>query len=232
MAIGSMNVSNNSKIDNEIKALQNKDKDIETTLSTKQTEFSTFIADLTDTSIYDENTWYPCYTVNRINSFHGFAWFICSTGNAPGGSWATLRGNNYTCNYVVLTSFSDWNTFIDQNRIIVLDNRFWYVSDKKSPVVFPHQTTHSARYCVYLRGGGLYYLSTPNKTDWIIYTEDVTLDDVSRPLYVGNPPGFVTANHTVGVISKYANSVGDGSANYTYSKIKSLEDRIAALENK
>ena len=51
MAIGSMNVSNNSKINDEIKSLHDKDTEIETTLNTKANNDDIAIRSVSDTSI-------------------------------------------------------------------------------------------------------------------------------------------------------------------------------------
>lgn len=72
MAIGSMNVSNNSKINDEIKSLHDKDTEIETTLNTKANNDDIAIRSVSDTSIQltdakDANMLLDHAPVNMLN---------------------------------------------------------------------------------------------------------------------------------------------------------------------
>lgn len=72
MAIGSMNVSNNSKINDELKSLHDKDTEIETTLNTKANNDDIAIRSVSDTSIQltdakDANMLLDHATINMLN---------------------------------------------------------------------------------------------------------------------------------------------------------------------
>lgn len=136
-----------------------------TTLHANRGMYSSTVIDLTDTTIYSEDTWYPC--VGRPSPTESLFRYNCYTKLGYSGvpSWAT-HTQGFTCNLDMLIRGSGWG--ITDAQSIQLDNSFKY-SDE-NPIGYGQISTNSQP-VFYLRGGGKYYIQSEHAATWTVYTD-------------------------------------------------------------
>ena len=152
--------------------------DLENTLNTTTQRQYQQIIDLRDTSIYDENTWYPCVgsSLPLQQTYIGVNAYLASSG-VP--SWATHQ-EGFTCNLELLVKGSGWGGTNAES--ICLDHSCVWVTVENEKVNNPcvysqiHQTTQPV---FWLRGGGKYYAHTQHACTWNIVTTSYDCYDYS-----------------------------------------------------
>lgn len=152
------------------------DLDLNAGLNTTERNFAQTI-DLSDTSVYDENTWYPCtgtpisshsYTFERINvSVH------LNSGTKP--SWSS-HDNGFSCDLDLLVKGRNWGG--TDGASICFTRSCNFTIDNIMPCGF-EQMGNSSTPVLYLRGGGRYYVYTSYKCEWTPRTAEYTVSSQS-----------------------------------------------------
>lgn len=147
----------------------------------------TTIINLTDTSVYSEDTWYP---VNGEPFSRHQAFQVTAHLNISGTpSWAT-HANGFYCDLDLINIASGWGT--TNGEITVLNNEMRFVKDGKHPAIFV-QNYQSSVPIWYLRGGGRYEIVSSVNMSWTPHT-DAYVSKPDDPLYrveypaTTNPP--------------------------------------------
>jgi hypothetical protein len=129
---------------------------------------SNVTVDLTDTTLYDENKYYPVTGSNLGTTEYRNIKIYTTLGSSGKPSWST-HNSGFSANLELATLGSGWGT-TNAECIIYSDNyRFCAVS----PISFM-QLTYSSTPVVYLRGGGKYYIKTDYACSWTIRPEGYT----------------------------------------------------------
>ena len=126
--------------------------------SNASNNLNSYQIDLRDTSIYNENTWYPVtflYNGGGSNEFYQIG-VRATLGGSGKPSWAT-HSNGFSCAIDLLVTDSGWGSI--PRADMQLRNVFDFVSDGKNPVGYI-QLTSSSTQVFYLRGGGNYYITS------------------------------------------------------------------------
>lgn len=149
------------------KALNDKNGDSLT--DTYQRRYVTLI-DLSDTSVYKDDTYYPVVSNIDRNNPDCFIWCYNHLMGHGGTSWSTHRSGNISLDIIAFCRADGWGT-TDGATAIVNKNWAWA---KYDPGTFM-QYGRSSRACFWLRGGTVYRIITPNKWPWKIITTKTNL---------------------------------------------------------
>lgn len=129
--------------------------------------------DLSDTSVYNENTWYPVVGSNVITDNNllkkGYRRIKCNvslnSGTHP--SWSS-HDSGFSCNLEILAVMGQWGCAVENT--IVLDYTFSQCTD--NPLGYTQITTGNNP-VIYCRGGGKYYMySEFPEQRWTPYTTE------------------------------------------------------------
>ena len=125
-----------------------------------------------DLSNLNHDTYYPVVGT-ALNADAGYVEIRVSvnlnSGTKP--SWAT-HNNGFTCQFHVLMKPCGWGT--NNAESIVLDNTFRWAN--QNPVGYT-QMNNASMPCLYLRGGGRYYIYTGEPVTWSIKTSSYTVSE-------------------------------------------------------
>ena len=125
-----------------------------------------------DLSNLNHNTYYPVVGT-ALNADAGYVDIRVSvnlnSGTKP--SWAT-HNNGFTCQFHVLMKPCGWGT--NNAESIVLDNTFRWAN--QNPVGYT-QMNNASMPCLYLRGGGRYYIYSGEPITWSIKTSSYTVSE-------------------------------------------------------
>lgn len=124
--------------------------------------------DLTDTTLYDENKYYPVTGSNLGTTEYRNIKIYTTLDSSGKPSWST-HNSGFSANLELATLGSGWGT-TNAECIIYSDN---YKFCAVSPISFM-QLTYSSTPVVYLRGGGKYYIKTDYACSWTIRPEGYT----------------------------------------------------------
>lgn len=196
---------------------------LETTLANTTQRHYQHTIDLSDTSIYDENTWYPC--VGQPLPYAGLRRLEVAvqlnSGTKP--SWST-HANGFTCNLDLLIKGYGWGTTDGQS--ICLQYSCKYVAIENGVINNPcgyHQLYNSSRPVLWLRGGGRYYVYTEYETDWTPETtESVYSEQTIAPTTTA--PGVTLDKSTI-----HANLEGNASTANTSNSL-TLQPKLTTPE--
>lgn len=127
--------------------------------------------DLSNTSTYAENTWYPCVgtafqTTNEWSFNIVDVNVQLNSGTKP--SWSQ-HGGGFSVNLVILAISSGWGTTYANS--ICLANTYRYAN--ANPAAYT-QLTNSSCPVLYLRGGGKYFVRTSYNCSWSPKTASFT----------------------------------------------------------
>ena len=138
-----------------------------------QGKFKTII-DLRDTSVYNENTWYPIYKQGNIPLAHWVTIEASASlydGDVP--SWAT-HTSGFGAHFMVMELGSGTNAA--KATGIIFDDSCIHTVNEIKPITYK-QFWRSSTACVFLRGGGKYNLYSSKKIDWEIHTDSKTINE-------------------------------------------------------
>ena len=125
-----------------------------------------------DLSNLNHNTYYPVVGT-ALNADAGYVDIRVSvnlnSGTKP--SWAT-HNNGFTCQFHVLMKPCGWGT--NNAESIVLDNTFRWAN--QNPVGYT-QMNNASMPCLYLRGGGRYYIYSGEPITWSVKTSSYTVSE-------------------------------------------------------
>lgn len=125
-----------------------------------------------DLSNLNHDTYYPVVGT-AVNADAGYVDIRVSvnlnSGTKP--SWAT-HNNGFTCQFHVLMKPCGWGT--NNAESIVLDNTFRWAT--QNPVGYT-QMNNASMPCLYLRGGGRYYIYSGEPITWSIKTSSYTVSE-------------------------------------------------------
>ena len=122
------------------------------------------IVDLSDTSIYDENMYYPCTSKIPVNGLYKLQVAVqLNSGTKP--SWST-HDSGFTYNLSALLKANDWG--VTNGTMIVLEDVYAHSSIKPGALT---QLTNSGNAVLWLRGGGKYFVFKDWSDSWTAYTE-------------------------------------------------------------
>ena len=149
-----------------------------------------FTADLRDTTIYNENTWYPVASSDLLDvqSFTKIE-IGASLGVSGKPSWATHE-QGFSAHVALLNLGSGWGA--TKGTGILLDKTFKFISGDVCPIGYRQRTENSIP-IIYLRGGGKYEIRSSNKPQWGIFKDGYETDVFTAPP-VTNDPGVVLLN--------------------------------------
>lgn len=147
--------------------------------------------DLSDTTVYDENTWYPC-TGNAMNhwskTFYRINVSVHLNTNVP--TWA-VHENGFSCDLDLLVKPQGWGT--TNGECICLNHSYKF--SELDPCGFA-QMGNSSTPVLYLRGGGNYYVYTSYECEWTPRTAEYTAsNETIKPL--DSSPGATISKSTI-----------------------------------
>ena len=127
--------------------------------------------DLSDTTIYDEDTYYPVVANTNIRA-GGYRIFQVNvqlnSGSVP--SWST-HDNGFTCNLTARMKAHGWGTA--PGNLGWIDDFYYTWCDKMPAYIW--QMTNNSRAVFFLRGGGKYHIYSDYDYTWTPYTTDFTV---------------------------------------------------------
>lgn len=131
------------------------------------------VIDLTDTSKYDESTYYPVYGT-RIGMGRNHR-LTCTAVLYDSGtpSWSTHEGGFFATVDIMDCGVS-WGA--RTNNTIILDNDYKYVSSGSYPIRY-HQLTNSSTPVFYVRGGGKYNFYADYVCIWTLATSEIGISE-------------------------------------------------------
>ena len=125
-----------------------------------------------DLSNLNHDTYYPVVGT-ALNADAGYVEIRVSvnlnSGTKP--SWAT-HNNGFTCQFHVLMKPCGWGT--NNAESIILDNTYRWAT--QNPVGYT-QMNNASMPCLYLRGGGRYYIYTGEPVTWSVKTSSYTASE-------------------------------------------------------
>ena len=131
---------------------------------------NSYTIDLTDTSVYDENTWYPV-TGSPIPAYGRYRIQVVSPLNGLSKpSWSTHAGG-FTCNMDLNVRSCGWGA--TNGSEMCTDYSWSFTSDNIAPCGYT-QMRNSGTPVLYLRGGGKFVVYMDYDSTWTIRTEDYT----------------------------------------------------------
>ena len=120
--------------------------------------------DLSDTSIYDENKYYPCTSKIPVNGLYKLQVAVqLNSGTKP--SWST-HDSGFTYNLSALLKANDWG--VTNGTMIIFEDTYSHSSVKPGSLT---QLTNSGNAVLWLRGGGKYFVFKEWGENWSIHTE-------------------------------------------------------------
>ena len=176
--------------------------------------------DLSDTSIYNEDTWYPCVgepipgNETYTPGFHRIQVNVQLDSNTT-PSWSTHR-NGFVATMDLLVKARGWGT--TNGESICLDYSCNWVSDtSKNPVGYSQLTT-SSEPVLWLRGGGKYFIYIDYDTSWNIVTSSYSVNNIDSVSPTTTFPSINSVKSTVWAnINGTASSINSGLINPTVS---------------
>ena len=139
---------------------------LKTIVDTTQRNFTQTI-DLSDTSFYDENTWYPCVG-SPLPTHQVYIGINASLGNSGKPSWATHEVG-FSCNLEMLVKGSGYGATYAES--ICLHHSCRYIDYESINPCGYSQMRSSSQPIFWLRGGGKYYAHTSyDDFEWNIIT--------------------------------------------------------------
>ena len=119
--------------------------------------------DLSDTSIYDENKYYPCTSKIPVNGLYELQVAVqLNSGTKP--SWST-HDSGFTYNLSALLKANDWG--VTNGTMIIFEDNYSHSSIKPGSLT---QLTNSGNAVLWLRGGGKYFVFKDWAEGWNIHT--------------------------------------------------------------
>lgn len=138
-----------------------------------------YTIDLTS-STYDEDTYYPVRLNAPVPNNTVYSKYQCNvmldSGSKP--SWSTHNGG-FTCNLIAYVKYSGWGATDGSGWI---EENYYGFCDKMPAYI--QQLSYTSKVVFYLRGGGKYYIISPNETTFTIYTKKTNTNNSSYPQYV------------------------------------------------
>lgn len=138
-----------------------------------------YTVDLT-ASTYDVDTYYPVRLNSQVPINGVYGKYQCNvvlnSGSKP--SWSTHNGG-FTCNLIAYVKYSGWGATDGSGWI---EENYYGFCDKMPAYI--QQLSYTSKVVFYLRGGGKYYIISPNETTFTIYTTKTNTNDSSYPQYV------------------------------------------------
>lgn len=120
--------------------------------------------DLSNTSIYDENKYYPCTSKIPVNGLYKLQVAVqLNSGTKP--SWST-HDSGFTYNLSALLKANDWG--VTNGTMIIFEDTYSHSSVKPGSLT---QLTNSGNAVLWLRGGGKYFVFKDWNENWTIHTE-------------------------------------------------------------
>lgn len=145
------------------------DKNGDSLTDTYQRRYATLI-DLSDTSVYKDDTYYPVVAYIDSNIPDCFIWCYNHLQGHGNTSWSTHGCGNISLDIIAFCRYDGWGT-TDGATAIVQKNWAWA---KYDPGTFM-QYHKSSNACFWLRAGTVYRIVTPNKWPWKIITTKTNL---------------------------------------------------------
>ena len=193
--------------------------------------------DLSDTSVYNENTWYPVVGSNVITDNNllkkGYRRIKCNvslnSGTHP--SWSS-HDSGFSCNLEILAVMGQWGCAVANT--IVLDYTFSQCTD--NPLGYTQITTGNNP-VIYCRGGGKYYMySEFPEQRWTPYTTETGYGGMTVKPVSSCPGIFNTKKATLiadldGNAATATKATQDGNGDIiadTYAKIKVIKTEWGA----
>lgn len=138
-----------------------------------------YTVDLT-ASTYDVDTYYPVRLNSSVPINGVYGKYQCNvvlnSGSKP--SWSTHNGG-FTCNLIAYIKYSGWGATDGSGWI---EENYYGFCDKMPAYI--QQLAYTSKVVFYLRGGGRYYIISPNETTFTIYTTKTNTNNSSYPQYV------------------------------------------------
>lgn len=131
------------------------------------------LIDLTDTSKYNESTYYPVYGT-RLGTARNYR-LTCTAVLYSSGipSWSTHEGG-FFATVDIMDCGLGWGS--RTNNTIILDNDYKFVSSGSYPIRY-HQLTNSSTPVFYVRGGGKYNFYADYVCTWTLATNEMTISE-------------------------------------------------------
>lgn len=138
-----------------------------------------YTVDLT-ASTYDVDTYYPVRLNSPVPINGVYGKYQCNvvlnSGSKP--SWSTHNGG-FTCNLIAYVKYSGWGATDGSGWI---EENYYGFCDKMPAYI--QQLSYTSKVVFYLRGGGKYYIISPNETTFTIYTTKTNTNVSTYPQYV------------------------------------------------
>lgn len=155
-----------------------------------------YTIDLTDTTVYDENTWYHV-TGTPIPNYGRYFIKVTAPLAASKPSWGTHNSGGFTCNMELYVKASGWGA--TNGSEICMDHTCNYTKDGVNPLGYKQMTNASVP-VLFLRGGGKYFVYTDFDVSWTARTSTYTANSQSVSPVTTAPgvtlcgPGTIKAN--------------------------------------
>ena len=167
------------------------------------------IIDLTDTTIYDETTYYPVVGSQMPKRSMIRITLDVQLNAATSASWSNYSNGLFTSIIDLLVTPGYYGT--TGAKEILLQHNYAWTKNNIIPAGYV-QITQTSRPCFYLRGGGKYFLYANYNVTWTIYTEETTVGTTMKVAPTTTYPGITIIKSTI-----ETNLVGNVTGNVTGS---------------
>lgn len=147
------------------------DKNGESLTDTYQRRYETKI-DLSDTSVYADDTYYPVVASIPYECPDDFIWCYNHLSGRGTTSWSSHRSGNITLDIIAFARPDGWGTTDGASSIV--QKHYGWTKNNIDPGTFM-QYGRSTKACFWLRGGSEYYIVAKWKNPWQIITTKTNL---------------------------------------------------------